>query len=285
MTPSLPGARLHTLLLRLASPIVMRDVVEPAIADLQYEAELAPTMRERRQVIVRGHVAILHALLLSIETAGAFRAALALSALCVMGTLLVATARASHADGRVLNSALLAPALLAPVILRILGTTSSRRLFAGSMLVAALTTAFANGAGLDGVQPVWVRVEHVLAVLVVFAPMAAAAAIVAGTSRETVAMTPFYVALFAVLFGLTLLPLLLVARVFIARPSMLAIAGLICSPAPLIAGAYIDHSTLAACLDALRHTPLSFATSSLPFVMGATAIGWRLPRYHVRTTP
>jgi hypothetical protein len=318
VTPSLPGARLHTLLLRLASPIVMRDVVEPAIADLQYEAELAPTMRERRQVIVRGHVAILHALLLSIETGGAFRAALALSALCVMGTRLVATARASHADGRVLNSALLAPALLAPVILRILGTTSSRRLFAGSMVVAALTTAFANG-GLDGVQPVWVRVEHVLAALVVFAPMAAAAAIAAGTSRETVskravsavslgsgiataafliarwpqgqhlsvglAMTPFYVALFAVLFGLTLLPLLLVARVFIARPSMLAIAGLICSPAPLIAGAYIDHRTLAACLDALRQTPLSFATSSLPFVMGATAIGWRLPRYHVRTTP
>lgn len=313
MTRPLPGARLHMLLLRCAPAVVIRDVVEPAIADLQYEAEHAPTLVERRQVIVRGHFAILRALLLSIDPGGACRVGLALSALCVMGTLLVITARAVHADGRVVNSALLAPALLAPVILRILGTTSSRGLFAGSLLVATLTPALADSAAVDGGHPVWMRVEHALAVLVVFAPMAAAAAIVAGESRETrskravtavslgsgistaafliarwphgqplstgLAMTPFYMALFATLFGLTLLPLLLIARVFIARPAPLAIAGLICSPVPLIAGAYIDHRTLAACLDALRHTPLSFAASSLPFAMGAAAIGWRLRPY------
>lgn len=312
MTPPLPGTRLHTLLLRWAPAVVIRDVVEPAIADLQYEAEHASTAGERRQVIVGGHFAIFRALMLSIEPGGAFRAALALSALCVMGTLLLITARASHADGRVLNSALVAPALLAPVILRMLGTTSSRRLFAGSLLVATLTPAFADSAAVDSAHLPWTRVEHALAVLIVFAPLAAAAAIVAGTSRETLskraltavslgsgiataaflvarwphgqplsiglAMTPFYVALFATLFGLTLLPVLLVVRVFIARPAPLAIAGLICSPVPLIAGAYIDHRTLAACLDALRHAPLSFAVSSLPFVMGAMAIGWHLPR-------
>jgi len=311
VTPSLPGVRLHRLLLRWAPAAVVRDVLEPAIADLQYEAEHAQTLYERRQVILRGHFAIVRALVLSIEPGGAIRAALALFALSAVGTLLVTTALAAHVDGRVLNSAILAPGMLAPVILRILGVTSSRRLFVGSLLVAMLTPAFAGVVGLDGGLPVWQRVGHALALLVLFAPMAAAAAIVAGPSRETppkravtavslgsgiataaflvarwphgqhlsigLAMTPFYVALFAALFGLTLLPLLLVVRAFIARRALLAIAGLICSPAPLIAGAYIDHSTLTACLDALRRTPLSFAVSSLPFVTGAIAVGWRLP--------
>jgi hypothetical protein len=311
VTRPLPGARLHSLLRWWAPATVVRDVVEPAIADLQYEAEHAPTISERRQVILRGHAAILHALILSIEPGGTVRAALALSALCAVGTLLVTTARVAHVDGRVLNSALFAPAMLAPVILRMLGTTSSRRLFVGSLLVAMLTPAFAGGLALDGERPVWMTVARALALLVLFAPIAAAAAIVAAPKRETLptrtvtavslgsgiataallvarwphglqlsiglAMTPFYVALFAALFGLTLLPLLLVARAFIARPVLLAIAGLICSPAPLIAAAYIDHSTLTACLDALRRTPLSFAASSLPFVAGAIAVGWRLP--------
>jgi hypothetical protein len=299
------------LLLRWAPATVVRDVLEPAIADLQYEAEHAPTLWERRQVILRGHVAIGRALVLSIEPGGALRATLALSALCAVGTLLVTTALAAHVDGRVLSSAILAPGMLAPAILRLLGTTSSRRLFVGSLLVAMLTPAFAGSLGLDGRQSVWMSVGRALALLIVFAPMAAAAAIVAAPNRATLpkrvvtavslgsgiatvayllarwphgqalsiglAMTPFYVALFAALFGLTLLPLLLVARAFIARPALLAIAGLICSPAPLIAGAYIDHSTLTACLDALRRTPLSFAASSLPFVTGAIAVGWRLP--------
>jgi hypothetical protein len=311
VTPSLPGARLHTLLLRWAPAPVVRDVLEPAIADLQYEAEHASTVCERRQVILRGYFAIFRALALSIEPGGTIRAALALSALCAAGTLLVSTALAAHVDGRVLNSALLVPGMLAPVILRMLGTTSSRRLFVGSLLVAMLTPAFAGGLGRDGERSVWMSVERALALLVVFAPMAAAAAIVAGPNRETppkrtvtavslgsgiataaflvarwlhgqqlsigLAMTPFYVALFAALFGLTLLPLLLVARAFIARPALLAIAGLICSPVPLIAAAYVDHGTLTACLDALRRTPLAFAASSLPFVTGAIAVGWRLP--------
>jgi hypothetical protein len=154
-------------------------------------------------------------------------------------------------------------------------------------------------------------VGRALALLVLFAPMAAAAAIVAGPHRETpsngavtavslgsgiataaflvarwphgqqlsigLAMTPFYMALFAALFGLTLLPLLLIARAFIARPALLGMAGLVCSPAPWIVGAYMDHNTLTACLDALRRTPLSFAASSLPFVTGAIVVGWRLP--------
>jgi hypothetical protein len=311
VTPSLPGVRLHRLLLRWAPATVVRDVLEPAIADLQYEAEHAPTLYKRRQFILRGHVAIARALVLSIEPRGAIRATLALSALCAVGTLLLTMAFAAHVDGRVRNSAILAPGMLAPVILRMLGTTSWRRLFLGSLLVAMLTPALADGLGLDGGPPVWTRVGRALALLVFFAPVAAAAAIIAGPSRETppkravtavslgsgiatavflvarwphgqhlsigLAMTPFYVVLFAALFGLTLLPLLLVARAFIARPALLAIAGLICSPAPLIAGAYMDHSTLTACFDALRRTPLSFATWSLPFVTGAIAVGWRLP--------
>jgi hypothetical protein len=317
MTPVLPGARLHRLLIRLAPAEVVRDVVEPAIADLQYEAEHAPTVRERRQVIVRGHAAIVRALVLSIEPGGASRAALALAMLCAVGVRLVTTALAAHGDGRVLNSAILAPTLLAPAILRMLGTTSWRRLFVGSLLVGMLTPAFAGGFDLAGGRSVWMGAARSLAALLVFAPMAAAAAIVVAPTRETLpkravtavslgsgfataafvisrwphgqqlsiglAMTPFYVALFAALFSVTLLPLLLVARAFIARPAVLAIAGLMCSPAPLIAASYVDHSTLSACLDALRRTPLSFAVSSLPFVTGATVVGWRLPRGEQRS--
>ena len=220
-------------------------------------------------------------------------------------------ARAAHVDGRVLNSAILAPGMLAPLILRLLGTASARRLFASSLLVAAFTPALAGAFGLDGERALWMRLEDVVAVLIVFAPMAAAAAIVAGPDRETparravtavslgggiataalllarwpqgqplplgLAMAPFHVALFGVLFAVTLLPLLLLARAFSSRPVLLALAGLVCSPAPLIAGAYIDHRTVTECLDALRRAPLSFAAWSLPFVIGAIAVGWRLP--------
>ena len=311
MTPSPPGMRLYRLLLRWAPATVVRDVLEPTIADLQYEVEHTADVHERRQAIVRGYAALLHALLVSIEPGSAIRAMLALCALCAVGTLLIATALAAHVDGRVLNSAILAPGMLTPAILRMLGTTSSRRLFLGSLLVAMITPALVDGIALEGAKPVWIGVGRTLALLVVFAPIAGAAAIVAGPSRETaaervvtsvslgggiataafliarwphgqqlsigLAMTPFYVVLFATLFGLTLLPLLLIARAFVERPALLAIAGLICSPAPLIAGAYIDHGTLTACLEAMRRAPLSFAASSLPFVTGAIAVGWRLP--------
>ena len=157
----------------------------------------------------------------------------------------------------------------------------------------------------------WTGVTHAVVVLVVFAPMAAAAAIVAGLDFETLpkravaavalgsgvatgalliarspdsgslslglAAIPFYVTLFAVLFTLTLLPVLLLARAFIGEPALLALASLVCSPLPLLAGAYIDHGTLIGCLDALRHTPFSFAAWSLPFLTGAIAVGWMLP--------
>jgi len=309
VTARLPGTRLHGLLRRLLSPTVVDDVLEPAVADLQYEAEQARTTGERRQVIVRGHFAILRAVVLSIEP-GAIRATLALSALCGLGALLVTMARTAHTDGRLLNSAILAPGMLAPLVLRMLGTTSARRLFVGS-LVAVFTPAFAGAFGMDGEATLRIRLEDAVTVVMLFAPMAAAAAIVAGEDRKTpakrtliavslgsgiataalllarwpqgqplqigLAMAPFHVALFAVLFAVTLLPLLLVARAFIARPALLALAGLVCSPAPLIAGAYIDHRTVTECLDALRRTPLSFAAWSLPFVIGAIAVGWRLP--------
>jgi hypothetical protein len=302
---------LHKLLVRWAPATVVRDVLEPAIADLQYEAARAPTAYERRHVIFRGHAAIVRALVFSIEPGGVLRPVLALATLCAAGTLLLTMAYSSRVDGRVLNSAILGPGMLAPIILRILGTTSARRLFLGSLVVALLTPALANGFALEGAQPVWIRLERALALLVLFAPIAAAAAIVAGPARDTLrrravtavsfggglataalviahwpqgqhlsidlAMTPFYVVLFAALFALTLLPLLLVARAFIARPGLLAFAGLLCSPAPWIAGAYLDHGTLTACLDALRRAPLSFAASSLPFVTGAITVGWRLP--------
>ena len=86
MTPSLPGARLHRLLRRWAPATLVGEVIEPALADLQYEAERAPTVCARRQIILRGHMAVVRALLLSIEPGGAIRAALALSGLCAMGT-------------------------------------------------------------------------------------------------------------------------------------------------------------------------------------------------------
>jgi len=295
-----PGARIYLLLRRWVPVTVSHDVLEPAVADLQHEAGQADTPAQRRRIVVRGHLAIARALLLSIEPAGGVGIAIALAALCAMGALLLTAARAAHVDGRLLNSAILAPAMLAPFVLRVFGKTSARGLFAGSLLVAALTPILAGD------------VRHAVVALIVFAPIAAAAAIVAapdgdgtvarravtavslgsgvataalllsrwpqsGALSADLATTPFYLMLFALLFAMTLLPPLLLARVFLARRAPLAIAGLVCSPAPLIVSAYIDHGTLAACLDALRHTPLSFAASSLPFAVGAIVVGWRLP--------
>jgi hypothetical protein len=310
VTPLPPGTRLHRWLRPWLPPVVSADVLDPAVADLQYEAEHARTSAERRQAIVRGYAAVARALLLSIEPGGLVRQTIALGALCAMGAMLVTTARAAHVDGRVLNSALFGPVMLAPVLLRLLGASSSRGLFAGSVLVGMLTFALSGGIAEAGGHARWVDLARVVVALIVFAPIAGAAAIVAGRDRGTrraravsavclgsaiataallvvrwpqgeplqtvLARTPFYVVLFAVLFASTLLPSLLVARVFSARPAVLAITGLVCSPITVLAAAYIDRGTMAACLDALRHTPLSFAAWSMPLIMGAITVGWRL---------
>jgi hypothetical protein len=306
-----PGTRLRQLVRPWLPATVSADVLDPAIADLQYETERARTKTERRQAILRGYVALVRALVLSVEPVGAIRPAVAMFALCGMGTLLVTTARAAHVEGRLLNSALLAPVMLAPLLLRLLGTMSARRLFAGSLLVAMLTTVLTGGFGVNTDGGLWTYLRHFVVALVLFVPMAAAVAIVAGPHHDGLskravtavffgsgvatvavllarwpqgeplsiglAMTPFFVVLFAILFTLTLLPSLLVARMFVERPGALAIVALACSPVTLIAGAYIDHGTMAACLDALRNTPLSVAAWSVPFVAGAIAVGWRLP--------
>jgi hypothetical protein len=303
------GTRLWRLV-RPWLPTVSVDVLDPAVADLQYEADHALSAADRRRVILRGYVAIVRGLVLSIEPGEAIRTAAALFALSGMGTLLVTTARAARVDGRLLNSAILAPVMLAPVILRMLGTMASSRLFVGSVIVM-LTMLLTGGVGLNAPGGVWIFLRHAVVALILFAPMGAAAALVAGTDQEGLpkrvvmalsvgsgvataalvlarwpqgeplsiglAMTPFYVVLFAVLFTLTLLPSLLVARLFVARPAVLAIVGLGCSPVTLIAGAYLDHGTIRACLDSLRNTPISFAAWSVPFMMGAIAVGWRLP--------
>ena len=194
-----PGARLHRWLRRVAPDEVVRGVLEPAIADLQYEAEHAATPHDRRRAVLRGYVGIARALIFSIEPADALPSTRAISALALGSGIATAGFFVEH----------------------------------------------------------WPRVQHLTTGL---------------------AMTPFYVVLFGAIFGCTLLPLLLVVRVFSARPALLAIAGLLCSPAPLIASAYVDHGTLTVCLEALRRTPVSFAVSSLPFISGAIAVGWRYGR-------
>jgi hypothetical protein len=290
---------------------VSNDVLDPAIADLQYEAEHAQSAAERKWIVLRGYGAIVRALVLSVEPSAATRTAVAIAALCGMGTLLVVTARAARVDGRLLNSAIFAPVMAAPLVLRLLGTDASRRLFVGSLIVGMLTVGLTGGFGPHAEHGWWIFVRQVVLALILFVPIAAAAAIVAGTNHEGLprravmavscgsgiataalllsrwpqgeplsiglAMTPFYLILFAVLFTLTLLPSLLVARMFGLRPAVLAVVSLSCSPATVIAGAYIDHGTIQACVDALRNTPLSFAAWSAPFVIGAVAVGWCLP--------
>jgi hypothetical protein len=317
MTP--PAARLHLLLRPWLTATVAADVLDPAVADLQFEAAHARTARARTAAILRGYLAIARALLLSFHPAGATRVTLALGAVCAMGTLLVTDARTAGAEARVLNSAILAPGMLAPLVLRMLGTTSSRRLFVGSLTVAMLTAAVTGAVGMNDGGGLMVRLAHALAVLLAFAPLAAAAAIVAAPDRTTrptravtavslgrgvatlsillarvpqgaplsigLALTPFYLVLFALLFALTLLPALLVARVFIARPASLIVTALVCAPAPLVAGAHIDHITLAMLFDALRETPFSFAAWSLPFVLGAVAVGGSLPARRSKDEP
>ncbi len=310
MTPP-PGTRVHRLIRPWLTATVSIDVLDPAVADLQFEAGRARTAGERRKAIRRGYAAIVRALLLSIEPAGAIRATVALGALCALGALLVTTTRAAGVETRVLESAILAPGMLAPAILRILGTTASRRLFVGSLTVTLLTSALTGAAGMNGEGDLWLRLGHGIVALIAFAPMAAAVAIVAAPDRDTLpkravtavslgsavataaillarvpqgaslsqglALMPFYLVLFALLFALALLPLLLVARPFISHRPPLIVAALICSPVPVLAGAYIDHVSLAMCLEALRHAPLSLAAWSLPFVTGAIGVGWHLP--------
>jgi len=65
-----PGTRIYLLLRRWVPVTVSHDVLEPAVADLQHEAGQADTPAQRRRIVVRGHLAIARALLLSIEPAG-----------------------------------------------------------------------------------------------------------------------------------------------------------------------------------------------------------------------
>jgi hypothetical protein len=316
MTPRLPGDLLYRVLAHCVSSMWLRDVIEPAIADLQYEAAQAEDAAARWGAILRGHLAVIRAVIVSgLEGGGVLRAALALTILSTAGTLLVTSALAARVDRRVVNSAILVPALLAPVLLRALGTTSPRRLFAGSLLAAMTTLGFAGGLGGEGGRPILVNLARVVAPLLVLGPLSAAAGIIAApkfpspqvrrvlvalavsgvvatltfglarwprgvTLRAGLAMAPFYTSLFGALFGVTVIPILLIVRRWVRHRWLIVIAAFVCSPGVVVAAGFIDGRTARECLETLLHAPATFTISSLPFVMGALALGWRLAGSH-----
>ena len=313
MTQRLPGSRLYRVLSRCISPALLRQVIEPAIADLQYEAAHAADAAARKDAILRGHFAVIRAVIVSeLEGGSALRAALALTILSSAGTWVVTFALAARVDRRVLNSAILAPALLAPVLLRALGTTSPRRLFAGSLLAAMTTLGFAGGLGGEDGRPMLANLVRFLAPLALFVPLGAAAGIIAAPASSSprrirrvlvalavgsfvatltfglarwpggitlstgLAMAPFYALLFGALFGVTVIPILLAVRRWVRPRPLFVVASLICSPSTIVAAGYIDGRTVRECVETLFHSPTTFTISSLPFVVGALALGWRL---------
>jgi hypothetical protein len=306
----LPGTRLHRLLARWADPLVLRDVITPTIADLQYETRAVTRGPRRWLVVARGYGSLLHALTISgLDSGGVLRAAFALAPLILVGTLLVQRAAELRVDGRVLNSALLTPLFAAPFVLRAAGVAGWRRLFVGSVLVALMMRLLAEVVG-TAPAPVGVAIVRLLASMVLAAPFSATAAVLArpGSARRSraeqlivavavgsgvatlafglvnwpdgvqfatgIAMAPFYVAIFGMLLALTLAPGLLLLGRRVRSRWRLATLGVLLSPLALLLSVYVDGGTARDCLDHALRAPGAFLLTSAPFVTAALAMGW-----------
>ena len=89
-------------------------------------------------------------------------------------------------------------------------------------------------------------------------------------------MLPFYISLFALLFSVTLAPLMLILRRWIRDRSNLGFAASVLSPTVICSSSYLDGNTLRECLGMLRTDPWHFLLSGSPFVIGAVVLGWTL---------
>jgi len=318
MARKLPGSSLHRFLARWVHSDTLHDVVEPAIADLQHEAQDSAGRWRRSLILVRGYAALLRALFLAgVRPTGVIARAGALIALSIAGAALMTWARSATDDAKIFNSAFVLPMLVAPVVLRTLGAaTSFWKLFAGTVAVGLITRGFAGFLETDQAAPLVVRALQLsirsLPVVVVSAAAATAAwrpalgrepfvrqlvlAIFGGglaaalafgpivawphgaTPAAIAATVPFYLCLFAVVLTVTLVPLMLVIRSWIRTRVQLATAGAVLSPAAICSSSYLDGGNVRQCLELLRTAPGAFTIHGLPWIVGAVVLGWWLAK-------
>ena len=230
------------------------------------------------------------------------------------GVLLANWARTQGMDGRVGNSAILLPIFLTPVALRAIedGRSYWRLLFGSCVVGAIICVGVEFGGSLSVSQPVGVRLLWIaiaggmacgagaIAAVLAWSPPRqvamrlrrnvtglAYAGVVAGTAffvrdfvgshaaaRVDALRIPFYACFFSLLLAATCLPLLLIARTWISRRSVLVLVALLSAPISIGAASMVDGNSPSAGLVACFNW--SFLISSLPFMAGTAALGWFL---------
>jgi hypothetical protein len=314
MSAHQPGTRLCRLLERCVTRETFSRVVEPTIADLQYEAAAARNGAARAAAIVGGYAATARALTVSMVAAP--RSMVMVGATVSLGigsAFLWNWIRVVSTDPRIAESALLLPAFIVPALACLLeGRRSYVRLFvlsAASGMASAITLDVLVSFLAPSVIGHFVRlgnsvwstsVVSAFAAAVVWSPFDSRAPfprrVLTGLSYAGMLMTvaftirnhgvsaeglryvavraPFFVMLFAIMLGVTVLPLVLIARRWLKQCAWLTLFAGACFPAPIMAAAFVDGGTgRQAIADCLQWSWPALA-ASMPFIVGATALGW-----------
>lgn len=308
-----PGTWLCRLLARCVDPETFARVVEPTIADLQYEAASARSGAKRAAVIVGGYAAIARALIVSIAVAP--RSTVMVGATVSLGigsAFLWNWIRVVSTDPRIAESALLLPAFIVPALACLLeGRRSYVRLFVLSaaagvasaitldVLVSFLSPSFIGHLVRLG-NSVWsTPVVSAFAAAVVWSPFDSGAPfprrVMTGLSYAGMLMTvaftvrnygvsaeglryvalraPFFVMLFAIMLSVTVLPVVLVARRWLTHWAWLTLFAAACFPAPIMAAAFVDGGTRRQAIADCLQWSWPALAASTPFIVGATALG------------
>jgi hypothetical protein len=279
-------------------------------------SEAATTLSRRATVIRGYGSLVRVLFVCGLWRAGSLTHAAGILLVVVASAALLRWASAAESDPKVLNSARLLPIFIAPVVLRLMGAGGRFwRLAVGAFAAGLMTLTLGGGLGLfDSSIPIAVRLARLtfwcLPLALASAATAAAmwrpgsgrrsvpnevllaafagglaAAVAFGpvvlwphgtTPSEATAMLPFYISLFALLFSVTLVPLLLVLRRWIRDRSNLGFAASALSPAVICSSSYLDGHTLRECLGMARSDPWHFLIAGSPFVIGAAVLGWTL---------
>jgi hypothetical protein len=221
--------------------------------------------------------------------------------------------RVVSADPRIAESALLLPAFIVPALACLLeGRRSYVRLFvlsaasgAASSITLDVLVSFlspssvvwhvvrlANGAGstalasalaaaivwnpLDVRGPILRRTMTGLA-YAGFLMTAAFAIRTYGVSAEGIRYValraPFFVMLFAIMLGVTVLPFVLVARRWLTHRAWFTLFAAACFPAPILGAAFVDGGTSRTAIADCLQCSWPALIASLPFIVGATTLG------------
>jgi hypothetical protein len=305
---------LHRALAACLDEAVFAEVVKPTLADLRHEVLHARAGWPRALAWGRGAWALARAVFVGAwEGPHVPVRVAAVVVLGLSGAALANWARVSGLDGRLGNSGLLLPMLLAPLLVHYLdGRSSYAQRFvtsvavglvaslaldltvsierppalawhvlwfaiAGSLVVGSSALAAASvwtprrpGASFAGQAFAGIFYAGLIATVMFFARNAAR-----GTQQPLdLFRAPFYLVMFGVLIGGTVLPLVLVARHWIRRRAALVLLALASFPLPIIAGQVVEGRSLAQALADCLQWSLPMLLSSSPFLAGATILGW-----------